>query len=80
MFHDNCIILCHKASPSAYSFVYVDIERGDLIDQHNPPLPSDLDLFIMEVSQSFAADKWDEEQLLKGYDPECQIIEQKPDS
>jgi len=88
-----------RASTSAYSCVYVDIERGDLMDQVSPPLPSDLDLFIMEDNKSFAAEimKWDEEQLrlksepapttitsnptshlLIGDDPECQIIEQKP--
>lgn len=85
-----------RASTSAYSCVYVDIERGDLMDQPTPPLPTDLDLFIMEDNKSFAAEivKWDEEQLrlksepaptcppsqlLIGDDPECQIIEQKPD-
>jgi len=88
-----------RASTSAYSCVYVDIERGDLMDQVTPPLPSDLDLFIMEDNKSFASEivKWDEEQLrlksepapvpatpgptsqlLIGDDPECQIIEQKP--
>jgi len=89
-----------RASTSAYSCVYVDLERGDLMDQVTPPLPSDLDLFIMEDNKSFAAEivKWDEEQLrlksapaptttpanpptsqlLIGDDPECQIIEQKP--
>jgi len=88
-----------RASTSAYSCVYVNIERGDLMDQASPPLPSDLDLFIMEDNKSFAAEivKWDEEQLrlksepapastpsnpsshlLIGDDPECQIIEQKP--
>jgi len=89
-----------RASTSAYSCVYVDIARGDLMEQTNPPLPSDLDLFIMEDNKSFAAEimRWDEEQLrlksepaptpscpssasplLIGDDPECQIIEQKPD-
>merc|ERR1719334_1479996 len=72
------------------------------MDQSSQPLPTDLDIFIMEDNKSFAAEivKWDEEQLrlkseaaqpansqmgppssqlLIGDDPECQIIEQKPD-
>jgi len=89
-----------RASTSAYSCVYIDVQRGDLMDQTSQPLPSDLDLFIMDDNKSFAAEivKWDEEQLrlklepssanapscppsqlLIGDDPECQIIEQKPD-
>ena len=85
-----------KTSTSAYSCVYVDVARGDLMELSSQPLPPDLEAFIVLDNKSFAGEilRWDEEQLnlqtktvsseaaapvLIGDDPECQIIDQKPD-
>ena len=62
-----------RLSTSAYSCVYVDLARPELVAMEEggavtevQALPPDLDTFIMEDNKSFAAEilKWDEEQLL----------------
>ena len=87
-------------STSAYSLVYVDVDKNNLFSETSTLLPTDLDMFVMEDNKNFAAEivKWDDDQhklkeeeeqaaktqpvtqpVLIGDDPECQIIEQKPD-
>ena len=62
-----------RLSTSAYSCVYVDLARPELVAMEEggavtevQALPPDLDTFIMEDNKSFAAEilKWDEDQLL----------------
>ena len=62
-----------RLSTSAYSCVYVDLARPELVALEEggavtevQALPPDLDTFIMEDNKSFAAEilKWDEDQLL----------------
>ena len=62
-----------RLSTSAYSCVYVDLARPELVTPEEggtvtevQALPPDLDTFILEDNKSFAAEilKWDEDQLL----------------
>jgi ubiquitin carboxyl-terminal hydrolase 25/28 len=71
-----------RLSTSAYSCVYVDLARPELVSPAGGPeggtmaevqaLPPDLDTFILEDNKSFAAEvvRWDEEQLLGKKEPE----------
>ena len=62
-----------RLSTSAYSCVYVDLARPELVSPDEggtvtelQALPPDLDTFILDDNKSFAAEilKWDEDQLL----------------
>lgn len=60
-----------RCSTSAYSCVYIDVSRPDLInipgDCQTNTLVSDLEQFLMEDNKSFAQEilRWDEEQIRK---------------
>lgn len=90
-----------RMSTSAYSMVYIDASRPDLLleseseglinSEMREIIPEDLEEYVQEDNKRFAGEilDWEEQSVRKtkeieegvliGDDPECQIIETKPD-